>query len=831
MTRRIFGWSLALLLLLAATGAVGVYWLGKRAEPSYRGTAKLPGLIGPVQVAFGAHAVPTIAADNLRDLLFAQGYVVASERLWQMDTLRRLAGGRLAEVFGADALPADRFFRTIGLAAEAQRTLAALDATERELLADYAAGVNAYRAEAQARLPLEYLIAGFAPAPWQPEDSLLIGGYLAWTQSFNLRGELTFLRLAARIGPERARELFPADEGIAAPEVAPELLHSLSENRAAPNDAGRLPEHGASAGLAFQWPAQFGLPVPGAASNAWVVTGARTANKTAMLANDPHLAMSMPGIWYELELIAPELHVAGVTLPGVPLVMIGHNAQLAWGFTSAIADTQDLFIERVLPHGRVARAGGDPEPIRSRVERIFVNRAAPVELTIRQTQRGVIVNDILGPATGSYTDLPGLPATDLLALRQNNDLPDLSFAAIHRLNRAATLNEARTAAQGFRQVALNLMLAHRDGGIAWQVTGLLPDRGAGSGAFPSPGWIDDYAWRGTLPWSANPGLTDPPGDALITANNRTLPPAHPVVVSHSWMAPYRAQRIAELLAAAPPLTPASMAALQRDRQSLQARLTQRALRRIETELRAFDPHAWEIAADRLLNWDGAMAGDSHAAAWFVLLEPALFRAIYGDELGADLEALMAMAIVAYNPLQETLRSGQSSFWDDIATPRSEPPAEIWARAIHAATAQLKRNAGVSGSAPLARIRTLTFPHAFAKLPVLGSWFSVGPIGAGGGTDTVDVMKSTPLAPERALFAASMRMVAIPADWAQTRGTLPLGQSGHRFSRYRTDQLADWLAGASHPWPWNGPAGGAVQNLLQLTPVDSSAAAIRPALHL
>lgn len=815
MSRRILIRVLSILLILAATGAASLYWLARRAEPLYSGTLTLPGLTSPVRVGFGPQAVPTIAADTLPDLLFAQGYVVASERLWQMDTLRRLASGRLAEVFGAGALPADRFFRTLGLAREARRTLEHLDAADRDLLAAYAAGVNAYRDEARARLPLEYRIAGFAPAPWVPEDSLVIGGYMAWTQSFNLRAELTFLRLAARIGPERARELFPTDEGIPAPAVAPELVRHLSAHRPSRKRLTAAP----SLDAAFQLPARFGLPIPGAASNAWVVTGSRTATGAAMLANDPHLALSMPAIWYELELIAPELHVSGVTLPGVPLVLIGHNEHLAWGFTSAIADTQDLFVERVTPDGRVERAGSDPEPILARIERISVKDAAPVELAVRYTSHGVIVNGILGDATDSPMDLPGLDTTDLLALRQTNDLPDLSFVAIHRLGRSRTLSEARAAATGFRQVALNLMLAHRDGGIAWQVTGLLPKRGKGSGAFPSPGWLPEYAWRGFVPQRLNPALTDPAGDTLITANNRTIPADYPVAVSRSWMAPYRAQRIAELLAGAPPLTPASMADIQRDRASLLARLMQQSLRRIELELRAVDARAWDIASDSLLDWNGVMDGDSPSAALFVLLEPALYEALYGDELGADLAALMEMAMVAYNPLQETLRSGQSSFWDDVTTPELETPAEIWARAILAATADLKARSGVSGKAPLERIRTLTFPHAFDKLPILGPWFSVGPIGVGGGTDTVDVMKATPAKPEQALFAPSMRMIATPADWTQTRGTLPLGQSGHRFSPYRTDQLADWLAGDSHPWPWNGPVDGRVLGQLLLLPRD------------
>jgi penicillin G amidase len=224
MSQRRLYWIVFMVLIpeIIVLGVGGpLYWLAKRAEPSYSGTIALAGLAHPVEVRFGPHAVPTIAASDLRDLVFAQGYVTASERMWQMDLLRRLGGGRLAELFGPEAVKVDRFFRTVGLPFEAQRALAAMADTDRALLDAYAAGVNAYRDSARGRRPLEYLISGLEPAPWQPEDSLVIGAYMAWTQSFNARGELTFLRLARRIGPERARLLFPTDEGIAPPEVPP----------------------------------------------------------------------------------------------------------------------------------------------------------------------------------------------------------------------------------------------------------------------------------------------------------------------------------------------------------------------------------------------------------------------------------------------------------------------------------------------------------------------------------------------------------------------------------------------------------------------------------
>lgn len=807
MPRRIVQVVVLILAVTALAGIGGIYLIAKRAEPRYDGTILVPGLEAEVRVDFGPRAVPTIRAERIHDLLRAQGYVVASERMWQMDLLRRVAAGRLAEWLGPLAVPADRLFRTIGLDVEAGRSLAALDEADRAMLRAYAAGVNAYQAEARAgwRLPLEYLIARVGLLPWTPEDSLLIGGYMAWVQSYNLRGELTFLRLASRIGPERARELFPVDVGIPAPIAAPELTRELARDliRGSRGDGDRL-----AIEAALEVLARLGLPAPLPASNGWAVTGARTATGAALLANDPHLAPSMPGIWYELELIAPGLQAAGVSLPGVPLVMIGHNRDLAWGFTSTMADTQDLFVERLLPDGRhVERAHRGQERIRARTTSIAVKGGAPIDLVVRSTRRGVIVNDILGPSTNTPMDLPRVETRHLLALRRPTDLPDRAFAGLARLNRASTLADAAAAVLDFRHVVLTLLLAHRDGGIGWQVSGLLPQRGEGSGAFPSPGWVDGRAWRGLVPQDLNPRVFDPAGSALVTANNRIVPPDHPIPISNAWMAPFRAERIAERLAAAGPVSAAEMAAIQTDRLSSLARLTQGSLRELESELRAIDPEAWAIAAGGLLDWDGEMGGDSRSGALLALLEPALLRALYGDELGEDLEALAAMAMFAYSPLYETLRTGRSSFWDDVTTPGTERPAAIWARALRAARSDLQARSGTSETARLDRVRTLTFPHAFRDLPLLGRLFSVGPLGVGGHSDTVNVMKSSPLRPDEATFIPSMRVVQTPADWTQTRGTLPLGQSGHLFSPYRDDQLGDWLSGAHHAWPWNGPADG------------------------
>jgi acyl-homoserine lactone acylase PvdQ len=814
MVRRIVLAAIALLLTLALVGGALLYWSAKRAEPSYGGELVLAGLQAPVTVRYGPHAVPSVEAEGLADLLFAQGYLTAAERMWQMDMMRRLAKGELAEVLGADAVPADRLFRTLGLAQAARETLAALEPEYQEMLAAYAAGVNAYQAEAHGRPPLEYLIARFDPAPWRPEDSLAIAEHMAWMLSFNLREELAFLRLAARVGAARATELFPVDEGISASVAAARLPAPAVELARAFDDLLALP-------------ARYGLPGPGAASNGWAVNGPRTADGAPLFANDPHLAPTLPSIWYELELRSPELHAAGVSMPGVPFVLIGHNPELAWGFTTVMADTQDLFIERVASDGaEVDRPGGAREAIASRGEEIRVRGQDPVRIEIRSTSHGVVINDVLGEATGTAMDLRDPQTPYLLALRSNLDLADRGLVGMHRLNTATTLDEALAAGLEIRRASFNLMVAHRDGGIGWRVTGALPERGRGLGTFPAPGWEAGYGWAGYVPADDNPGLVNPPGYALITANNRTVPAQHPVHITSSWMAPFRARRIDELLGRRDELQADDLAEMQLDRLSLQARDYQKALVRLGPEIRVIDPQARRIADEYLMGWDGRFDGDRRAAALFVLLRLALFEALFGDELEDDLPALLGVASLSYNALDAAIYSGESNFWDDVRTAEVEGQAHVWARALRVAKAELDRTQPERGGQRLDRLLSVTFPHAFHRLPLLGGLFSLGPIPVGGDEHTVNVVKASLLAPGEAVFVPTMRVVFTPADWSETRGTLALGQSGHRFSPYRADQLGDWLEGRAHPWPWNGPAPGAQIGALVLRPIDLEGASRR-----
>jgi penicillin amidase len=341
------------------------------------------------------------------------------------------------------------------------------------------------------------------------------------------------------------------------------------------------------------------------------------------------------------------------------------------------------------------------------------------------------------------------------------------------------------------------------------MSGTLPLRRKGSGTFPIPGWDSDYGWAGYVPPAKNPGAINPPSGIIVSANNRTIPVDYPVQVTHSWMPPYRARRIEQLLTGRNSLTPEDMQFIQLDRRGLETKPWLQALRNLEQDIRVIDPDLWPATGEVLVSWDGWFGKDSRAAALFVHLRHAMLEAIFADELGDALQGFMDMHLYAYGALQETIRTGKSSFWDDVRTPGIETPVQIWTRA-------LQRVAAESGGT-LGQLRQLVFPHAFHNIPLMGALFDVGPLGTGGDNHTVNVVKAAINKPEEPLFVPVYRVICPAGEWEQVLGTQTLGQSGHRFSPYRRDQLDDWREGDVHTWSWNGPPADEMLGELQLLP--------------
>ncbi len=560
---RWMGWSALLLALLMTAAAL---WYRQSSQPLHEGKLTVPGLDSPVKVRRDEQGIPTIVALSERDAAFALGFVHAQDRLWQIEFNRRLASGRLAEVLGPSALPTDQFLRTLGVHRAAQKIYESLDAEHRALVDAYVGGINAYLTSRTGPLPPEFLLTRApAPDPWVPADSVAWSLMMAWDlASYSMRMELRRLRLAQTFTRAEIDDFYPPLQGEPPPAVADyvemyRLLGALKSTRldSSANVLAEIPTAGFGDG-------------EGLGSNNWVLAGRRTVSGKPLLANDPHLGLTAPSVWYFAALQAPGLDVIGATLPGLPGVVLGRNARVAWGMTNTGVDQQDLYLERLNPE--------DPQEYETpngwqrfgvRVERIRVKGEPDVELVVRESRHGPVIS--------------GLAAIDksfshpryVLALRWSALEPsDRTLPAIRALNRAQSVADAERALGDFQIVTQSMVLADADGRIGFVVTGRIPRRAADNdlrGIAPAPGWDARYDWEGYLPYAEVPRNLDPASGFIATANNRIVPLDYPHHLTFDWFAPYRLRRIEQLVGAREKHDVASTRAIQADVLSIPAR--------------------------------------------------------------------------------------------------------------------------------------------------------------------------------------------------------------------------------------------------------------------
>jgi len=544
-----------LAVLLAATGlatGIGVYAV-RRAFPQASGRIALDGLRGTVEVMRDQWGIPHIYAQNDLDLFFAQGFVHAQDRLWQMEFNRRAASGRLSEIFGPVTLDTDRFLRTVGLRRAAEVEAAQLDDETKRVLQAYVDGVNAYIASRRGRLPLEFALLRYVPEPWSPVDAVAFGKLMAWTLSGNWDSEILRAHLLSRFGEAGVARLMPAY-----PDEMPVIV---------PAGADYRPFRSAAAlRLAAHAPARNGT-----GSNNWVIAGSRTTTGAPILANDPHLEAAMPSIWYEMDLSSERFHVAGATFAGAPGVIIGHNERIAWGVTNAGPDVQDLYLERFDPddparyefQGQWERATVVEESI------IVKGRRDPVILPVRITRHGPILNGVVD----------GLDA--FVALRWTALMPGTILGSVLRLDQARNWEEFREALRLWTVPAQNFVYADTDGNIGYQLPGRIPVRAKGNGLLPVPGWTGEYEWVGEIPFDELPSSFNPERGYIITANNRIIPDDYTHFIAAEWDPGFRAQRIETMLTAQPKVSPEVVADMQLDTSSLPAQAILRALRGVQ----------------------------------------------------------------------------------------------------------------------------------------------------------------------------------------------------------------------------------------------------------
>ncbi|HEV8574893.1 MAG TPA: penicillin acylase family protein [Dehalococcoidia bacterium] len=763
--------------LLAAGAAVlaGGYVL-RRPVPRGKGKVTLQGLRARAEIIRDRWGVPHIYATNIEDVAFAVGYAQAQDRLWQMEVNRRAASGTLSELLGEQALEIDRMTRRIGFRRAAERDWREADKEERAALNAYAAGVNAYIA--RAKMPLEFTILRSRPGPWQPVDSLAFGRLFGWALTGNWDSEIVRSWTIERFGAEVMAELepnYPAGAPVIVPPgteakgIRPDLLDDMRQTEELVGFVGR------------------------GASNNWAVDGTKSATGKPLLASDPHLTLSMPSIWWEMHIDSPEMKAAGVGLPGLPAVIMGHNERIAWGMTAALVDGDDLFVEQVDPadapryrqNGKWSRGEVVREEIAVR------KRKEPVVEEVLTTRHGPVISPAIKGETRT------------LALRTVALEPAHQVKAMMTVMAAQNWDEFRQALQGWPFPSLNFAYADVDGNIGYQLAGLVPMRGKGHGTVPAPGWTEDYDWKGFVPFDELPHSYNPPAHWIASANNKIADDDYPHFLSTENADGFRQKRIVEMLEAKEKHSTADFERMQVDQLSLAAK----ELVPLVTELKPEDEWCRRVITF-LKAWDYRLSPDSVAACVYEVFFAHMVRRTLEEKLGSWSDFFLGKGVHALRP--HTLFYVASHSW--LMEKMRERPewfqGKTWSQAMEealgSAVAELRERLGDEVSRwQWGRLHKQPFAHALGGVRGLDRIFNRAAVPVGGDANTVWQAAYTPYnGYDVNSFTASWRQIIDLADFNESRATLPSGQSGHPGSRHYADMTGMWRRGAYHPMLWD-----------------------------
>jgi penicillin amidase len=795
--------TLVILILLALLAALIII---RRPFPKTNGTIQLTGLEAPVEVFRDEYGVPHIYASNTHDLFMAQGFVHAQDRFWQMEFSRRIGNGTLSELLGRGTLDSDRFIRTLGWHRTAQEEFEQLEPEMRSSLEAYSEGVNAYLASKGNAYALELGILNLTgvdsePDPWSPLNTITWGKVMAWDLGGNRSIELAYAHLIARLGQEAYNELV-LPYGDDKPFIVSQQPSELS--------LASIPDI-ATQNLAFGEGQDLG-------SNNWVISGSRTESGFPILANDTHLGIQLPSIWYENSLhctpVGPDCpyNVVGFTFPGVPGVIIGHNDRIAWGVTNVGPDVQDLFIERTNPQNpNQYEVRGRWEDMEIIEEPIYIaGEEEPEIIRVRVTRHGPIINDINGGTNEewSYGWQP-------LALAWTALEPGTIWKSVLMINQAQDWEMFREALSFWDVPSQNFVYADVDGNIGYQTPGRIPIRASGDGSLPVPGWSGAYDWVNYIPFEQLPRSYNPEKGYIVTANNAVVDDTYRYLISKDWAPGYRAKRITELIENHDLLSIGDMHTIHGDNKSLYAEEVLPALLELEPD----DPRAAE-ALDMLRTWDAAMDRDSGAAAIFEAVRVHMINRIFVDELGEDLLDRMRGKLMESIP--HLLATENVRWFDDINTDEVEDRDAILLLALEDALSDLEERLGDSMQDwRWGDLHTATFVKlglGQSGIAPLERLLNRGPFevaGSGGVPNATGYSLGTPY---EVSSVPSQRMIVDLQYFENSLGMHTTGQSGHAFHRHYTDMIDPWRDIEYHPMLWTrGQVESAVDDLLTLTP--------------
>lgn len=832
------------LIVIALIAAGAVVFTIQRSFPTLDGQLTVTGLENPVTVQRDVRGIPTITAQTTDDLFFAQGFVHAQDRFWEMDFRRHVTSGRVSELFGESQLGTDKFLRTLGWRVVAEQEVEAMDPKVRAYYDAYADGVNAYlKGHEGSQLSLEYAVLGLQNADYKPElwtaaDSVAWLKAMAWDLRSNVEEETTRAVMAQNFTPEQIAELYP-DYPF---EQNPVIVPTLTE--AAPAGAPGAGAPGTDATTArVDWQevsgvveaasALLGATGEGIGSNSWVVSGDLTESGMPLLSNDPHLGASMPSVWYQVGLECATItedcafDVSGFSFSGMPGVIIGHNDRVAWGFTNLTTDVTDLYVEKI--EGDSYWRDGALVPLDIRTETVKVAGGDDVELEIRSTVHGPIVSGLTDGYTSIAADpyvssggvdvvAPTSPAGGEYAVSMQWTAlePGTTAESIFTLNLAQDFGDFRAAAAAFTVPAQNLIYADIDGNIGYQTPGKLPIRGAGDGWMPQPGWDSAYDWTGFIPSADLPSAYNPPAGYIVTANNAIVDEAYPYFLSRDWDYGYRAARITDLIeqrAEEGPLDAGDMREIQADNELYIGTRLAGVLTDVPLEGAGVNE-----AAALLTSWDGQNDADSAAAAYANVFWGTLVEAMFAER---DTPAPVSDHARLFLVVDRLLDDPESPWWtndqigvdgqdemlayaatrayDDLVARQGEATSGWNWGSLHALTL----TSGTFGSSGIAPIEAL---------------FNRGPFPVGGGASVANATGWNIGDGYATVTVPSMRMVIDLADLDASTWNHLTGASGHAFHPNYADQTDDWQHFRQSAWAFSPAAVAAAStHTLRLTP--------------
>ena len=852
----------AALVVIAVAAAFFLTWTIQRSFPQTSGELSLKGLDESVTVQRDDHGIPTITASTSEDLLFAQGFVHAQDRFFEMDFRRHVTSGRVAEMFGASQVGTDKFLRTLGWRAVAEQEVEALDETTLGYYQAYADGVNAYlSSRSGAELSLEYAVLGmqnpdYEPEPWEPADSVAWLKAMAWDLRTNIEDETDRALLAARLADagetteqtgaliERIYPEYPFGKNpVIVPEISP--VDPVTTDATPASFSGSGDAEIADALRTVEWREAdsvieaasmlLGGAGEGIGSNSWVVSGDLTESGMPLLANDPHLGAALPSVWYQVQLKCRKVSeacpfdVGGFSFSGMPGVVIGHNAKIAWGFTNLTTDVADLYVEKL--DGDSYWRDGALAPLEVEKDVIKVAGGDDVPLTIRRTAHGPIISGLTDDFTAIGEDpvvgdadaplplagAPEIPAGDTaVSLRWTALDPGTTSSALFAMNTADDFASFRRAASLFDVPAQNLVYADLEGNIGYQAPGRLPIRGAGDGTLPQPGWDSTYDWQGFIPFDELPVSYNPPEGYIVTANNAIVGDDYEYFLSKDWDYGYRAARIAHLIerrSAAAPLTAQAMREIQMDDEMWIGKQLVAAMEGVPVERKG--PKA---AVDLLRTWDVQNTPASPAAAYANVLWSNLVHNVFidrevpmpvgdqgrlftvvGQMLEDENDPLWQNERVGVDDMQSMLALSADQAYDELAELQGED-VTAWRWGDLHALSLTHSTLGTSGIAPIEML------------------FNRGPYPVGGGASVVNATGWRLGESYATVTVPSMRMVIDLDDFDASTWNHLTGASGHAFNAHYTDQTADWAEGIQKPWAFTKKAvGKATVDRLVLTP--------------